>query len=76
MLVKLRSVLFYVGVIPVTMFFGVVGILILPLPRRWRYFVITRWSVFALFWLRVACVWRQGRAAALAAGSLIRLPAC
>jgi len=55
MLVKLRSVLFYLGVIPVTMFFGIVGILILPLPRRWRYFVITRWSVFALFWLRVAC---------------------
>ena len=36
MLVKLRSVMFYLGVIPVTMFFGVVGILILPLPRRWQ----------------------------------------
>lgn len=37
------------------MFFGLVGILILPLPRPWRYFVITRWSVFTLFWLRVTC---------------------
>jgi 1-acyl-sn-glycerol-3-phosphate acyltransferase len=43
------------GVLPVTMFFGLVGILILPLPRPWRYFVITRWSVFTLFWLRVTC---------------------
>jgi 1-acyl-sn-glycerol-3-phosphate acyltransferase len=46
---------FYLGVIPVTMFFGLVGILILPLPRPWRYFIITRWSVFTLFWLRVTC---------------------
>ncbi len=37
------------------MFFGLVGILILPLPRPWRYFIITRWSVFTLFWLRVTC---------------------
>ena len=37
------------------MFFGLVGILILPLPRPWRYFVITRWSVFTIFWLRVTC---------------------
>jgi 1-acyl-sn-glycerol-3-phosphate acyltransferase len=55
MWLKLRSVLFYLGVIPVTIFFGLVGILILPLPRRWRYFVITRWSVFTLFWLAVTC---------------------
>lgn len=51
----LRAALYYLGVVPVTMFFGVLGIFILPLPRRWRYYVITRWSVFALFWLRVAC---------------------
>ena len=37
------------------MFFGLVGIVILPLPRPWRYFIITRWSVFTLFWLRVTC---------------------
>lgn len=51
----LRSLVFYLGVLPVTVFFGLVGILILPLPRPWRYFVITRWSVFTLFWLRVVC---------------------
>lgn len=52
---QIRSLLFYAGVIPVTVFFGVVGVLILPLPRRWRYFVITRWSVFTLFWLKLTC---------------------
>lgn len=55
MITTLRSILFYLGLIPVTMFFGVIGVLILPLPRRWRYFVITRWSVFALWWLWLTC---------------------
>jgi hypothetical protein len=55
MITTLRSVLFYLGLAPVTMFFGVLGILILPLPRRWRYWVITRWSRFAILWLRVTC---------------------
>ena len=55
MITTLRSVLFYLGLAPVTMFFGVLGILILPLPRRWRYWAITRWSRFAILWLRVTC---------------------
>lgn len=55
MLTTLRSLLFYVGVVPVTVFFGLAGIVILPLPRPWRYYVITRWSRFAIWWLRVSC---------------------
>jgi 1-acyl-sn-glycerol-3-phosphate acyltransferase len=51
----LRSFLFYLGLAPATVLFSLVGILILPLPRRWRYFVITRWSRFAMFWLRLTC---------------------
>ncbi len=55
MLATFRSVLFYLGLAPVTVFFSLAGILILPLPRRWRYFVITRWSRFAIWWLRITC---------------------
>ena len=55
MITILRSFLFYLGVAPATVLFSLIGILILPLPRRWRYFVITRWSRFAMFWLRVTC---------------------
>jgi 1-acyl-sn-glycerol-3-phosphate acyltransferase len=51
----LRSFLFYLGLAPATVLFSLIGILILPLPRRWRYFVITRWSRFAMFWLRLTC---------------------
>lgn len=56
----LRSVLFYLGIAPATVLFSLIGILILPLPRRWRYFVITRWSRFAMLWLRLTCglTWR------------------
>jgi len=38
-----------------TVLFSIIGILILPLPRRTRYFIVTRWSKFALWWLRVSC---------------------
>lgn len=55
MATALRSLAFYLGIAPVTVFFGLVGIVILPLPRRWRYFTITRWSHFAIWWLRVTC---------------------
>ena len=55
MITTLRSFLFYLGVAPATVLFSLIGIVILPLPRRWRYFVITRWSRFAMIWLRVTC---------------------
>jgi 1-acyl-sn-glycerol-3-phosphate acyltransferase len=51
----LRSALFYLGLAPATVLFSLIGIVILPLPRRWRYYVITRWSLFAMRWLRVTC---------------------
>lgn len=60
----LRSLLFYVGLAPLTVVFSVIGIAILPLPRTWRYAVITRWSVLTIAWLELACGlgWRvQGR---------------
>ena len=51
----LRAFFYYAVVGPLTAVFGLLGLVILPLPRRWRYFVITRWSVFAFFWLKVTC---------------------
>ncbi len=51
----LRSLLFYLGLAPVTVVFSIVGIVILPLPRPWRYAIITRWSRTAIAWLRIAC---------------------
>ena len=52
---RLRSILFYVGLAPITVLFSFIGILILPLPRPWRYAVIIRWSMLTIAWLRVAC---------------------
>lgn len=60
----LRSLLFYLGLVPLTVLFSLIGIAILPLPRTWRYAVITRWSVLTIAWLELACGldWRvQGR---------------
>ena len=52
---RLRSVFFYVGLFPVTVLFCVIGIFILPIGRFHRYRIVTQWSRFALWWLRVTC---------------------
>ena len=54
-LATLRSLIFYFGLAPPTVVFCLIGIAILPLPRTWRYAVITRWSRLAIAWLRLAC---------------------
>jgi 1-acyl-sn-glycerol-3-phosphate acyltransferase len=51
----LRSVIFYLGLFPATVLFCLIGVLVLPLPRRKRYFIVTRWSKFALWRLRISC---------------------
>ena len=52
---KFRSIVFYIGLLPLTMLFSFIGIVILPLPRPWRYAVITRWSMLTIAWLKLAC---------------------
>lgn len=54
-LATLRSLVFYAGLAPLTVVFSCIGIAILPLPRTWRYAVITRWSMLTIAWLRVSC---------------------
>lgn len=55
MLQELRSIVFYVGLLPLTVIFSAIGIVILPLPRVWRYAIITRWSMLTIAWLRLSC---------------------
>lgn len=50
-----RSIIFYLGLLPLTVWFSFIGIAILPLPRPARYAVITRWSRVTIWWLGVSC---------------------
>ena len=50
-----RSIIFYLGLLPLTMLFSFIGVAILPLPRPWRYAVITRWSMLTIAWLKLTC---------------------
>ena len=50
-----RSAVFYLGLAPITVIFSIISVLILPLPRTWRYTVITHWSVLTIAWLKPAC---------------------
>ena len=52
---KLRSFFFYLGLVPLTIFFSCIGIAILPLPRKLRYSIITKWSRITIWWLKITC---------------------
>lgn len=55
MLLLFRSLLFYLGLAVSTIIATPVCLLIYPLPFRLRYFIVTRWTVFNLWWLKVTC---------------------
>lgn len=51
----LRSLLFYIGQILSTLLIAPLGVLAFPLGFDKRYYLITRWAVFNLWWLNVCC---------------------
>ena len=51
----LRSLLFYLGLSLSTIITTPVCLLIYPLPFKLRYFIVTRWTVFNLWWLKITC---------------------
>ncbi len=51
----LRSLLFYMGLISSTMFIVPFCLLIFPLPFAKRYYFVTRWTAFNLWWLKITC---------------------
>ncbi|GJM04127.1 MAG: 1-acyl-sn-glycerol-3-phosphate acyltransferase [marine bacterium B5-7] len=51
----IRSLLFYVGQIISTLLFAPLGIIVFPLSFDTRYYIVTRWTAFNLWWLKVCC---------------------
>jgi 1-acyl-sn-glycerol-3-phosphate acyltransferase len=51
----LRSLLFYIGQIICTILIAPIGIIAFPLDFKKRYYLITRWAVFNLWWLKICC---------------------
>ena len=51
----IRSLFFYLGQVLSTLVFTPICILAYPLNFKTRYFIVTRWTVFNLWWLRVCC---------------------
>lgn len=50
-----RNFLFYLGLIPATILFAILGTLFFFLPFKQRYYLITRWSHFFIFWAKITC---------------------
>ncbi len=51
----IRSLFFYVGQIISTILFAPLGILVFPLSFKTRYYIVTRWTTFNLWWLKICC---------------------
>ncbi|MBM2829791.1 MAG: Acyl-phosphate glycerol 3-phosphate acyltransferase [Gammaproteobacteria bacterium] len=51
----LRSLLFYLGLSITTIITSPVCVLIYPLPFKLRYYFVTRWTLFNLWWLKITC---------------------
>ena len=51
----LRSLCFYLGQAISTLIFTPLSIIAFPLDFNTRYYLITRWTVFNLWWLKVCC---------------------
>ena len=51
----IRSSFFYLGLIPLTVIYSVISILILPFNRPTRYKIITGWARACLTWLKLTC---------------------
>jgi 1-acyl-sn-glycerol-3-phosphate acyltransferase len=50
-----RSLSFYIGQIVSTLVFAPLGVVIFPLKFETRYYLISRWAAFNLWWLKVCC---------------------
>lgn len=55
MLAHSRAMLFYGGIIAAMLIYAPLSLIILPLTYRWRYRIVSQWTHFALWWLRITC---------------------
>jgi 1-acyl-sn-glycerol-3-phosphate acyltransferase len=51
----IRNILFYLGLIPVTVVLTLLGWILFFMPFKTRYWIITRWSHFFIFWAKLTC---------------------
>ena len=51
----IRNFFFYLGLVPATILFTVLGLTFFFLPFQPRYYIITLWSHFFIFWAKVTC---------------------
>ncbi len=51
----LRSLLFYIGMVLATFVFSFIALFLLPLPLQQRYKIMKGWAYFILWWLKKTC---------------------
>jgi 1-acyl-sn-glycerol-3-phosphate acyltransferase len=51
----IRNLLFYLGLIPVTIILTILGSIFFFMPYKVRYRIVTAWSHFFIFWAKITC---------------------
>lgn len=51
----MRIILFYIFIIPITIYFAITGLLFAPLPANIRYWYISRWSHIFIYLAKTIC---------------------
>ena len=51
----IRSLFFYIGQIISTLLFAPLGVIAFPLNFNTRYYLMSRWTAFNLWWLKICC---------------------
>lgn len=51
----IRNFFFYLGILPATILFTLIGCCSFFFPFKIRYYLITRWSHFFIFWAKITC---------------------
>ena len=55
MMIFIRSLIYLILQVPLTVFFCLLGCLLVIVPLRWRYYFVTRWTMTMLFLLKHIC---------------------
>lgn len=54
-MIFIRSLVFYIVLIPFTIFYATLCLFTFPLPFQYRYIAVTTWSRFMVWWLGACC---------------------
>ncbi len=54
-MLTVRSILYFLGIVPLTIFFSILSVLIVFLPFKRRYKIVSGWARCNIWWVKITC---------------------